>query len=78
MNGHPHNTAKPTYEIKVKGVLDAAWAGYFGGLAIVSKDGETTLSGTVVDQAALHGLLMQIRDLGLPLLSVERLEPKNK
>jgi len=68
--------AQATYEIKVKGVLDAHWSERLGGLIIASKDGDTTISGSIVDQAALHGLLMQIRDLGLPLLSVERLEPE--
>ena len=79
MNGRSHNAATQytTYQIRVKGSLDARWSERLGGLAISSQDGETTLSGTVTDQAALHGLLMQIRDLGLPLLSVERLEPKN-
>ncbi|MCP4420610.1 MAG: hypothetical protein GY805_28725 [Chloroflexi bacterium] len=67
-----------TYQIKIKGVLDARWSDRFGGLTITSKGGETTISGPIMDQAALHGLLMQIRDLGLPLLSVKRFEPENK
>ena len=60
------------YQIKVQGRLSARWAHTFDGLALGTDDGGgiTTLSGFVADQAALHGLLAQIRDLGLPLLSV--------
>lgn len=59
------------YEICVKGHLDRRWSHWFEGLAIVLKDnGETVLSGPVVDQAALYGLLAKVRDLGLPLVSV--------
>lgn len=80
MNGRTHDPLMPSttiiYRIKVKGVLDARWSERFGGLTISSAGGETTISGSVTDQAALHGLLMQIRDLGLPLLSVEQLEPE--
>ena len=82
MNGRTHNTTTSTtnmnYQIKVNGALDARWSERFGGLTITSEGGETTISGPIIDQAALHGLLMQIRDLGLPLLSVERFEPENK
>lgn len=61
------------YHIRVKGSLDSKWSDWFDGFTISPLDhGETLLSGTVADQAALHGLLSQIRDLGLPLLSVER------
>lgn len=63
------------YEIRLKGRLDARWAGRFEGLNFsYTSDGTTILSGTVVDQAALYGLLRAVRDLGLPLLSVIRLE----
>lgn len=65
------------YEMRVKGHLDQRWSHWFGGWAIALKDnGETHLSGTVVDQAALYGLLMKVRDLGLPLVSVMRIQPK--
>jgi hypothetical protein len=65
------------YEIRIKGHLDKRWADWFDGLAItLEANGETVLTGPVVDQAALHGLLRKIRDLGLPLLSVIRVEPK--
>jgi hypothetical protein len=64
------------YQITVKGHLDNRWANWFEGLAITREDnGETRLTGPVVDQAALHGLLRKVRDLGLPLLSVTRVRP---
>ena len=63
------------YHFRVKGRLDAAWSGWFEGLAVAAQEGdETVIAGTVADQAALHGLLARIRDLGLPLLSVRRVE----
>jgi hypothetical protein len=63
------------YEIRVKGHLDNKWADWFGGLSITLEDnGDTLLTGPVVDQAALHGLLRQVRDLGMPLLSVMRVQ----
>ena len=59
------------YEITVQGVLDPRWSAWFGGLELTSDaDGRTTISGPVADQAALHGLLTRIRDLGLTLLEV--------
>lgn len=65
--------ARPaTYHIKVQGRLDAPWAAWFEGMTVTPTDGETIISGLVADQAALHGLLAKIRDLGLPLLSVAR------
>ena len=64
------------YEIRLKGHLDNRWAAWFGGLTITLEDnGETLLTGPVADQAALHGLLRKVRDLGVPLLSVIRVEP---
>ncbi len=64
------------YQIRIKGHLGREWTDWFGGLSITLQDnGETLLTGPVVDQAALHGMLTRVRDLGLPLLSVIRLEP---
>jgi len=63
------------YQIVVKGHLDREWSDWFEGLAITLADnGDTILSGLIVDQTALHGLLIKIRDLGLPLLSLTRIE----
>jgi len=59
------------YEIRLKGHLGIQWTEWFEGMAIsLEENGETVLSGPVIDQAALHGLLKKVRDLGLPLLSV--------
>jgi hypothetical protein len=59
------------YEIRVKGHLGTRWAAWFGGLTLThGGDGTTIIHGPVADQAALHGLLQKIRDLGLPLISV--------
>ena len=64
------------YELRVQGHLDARWAGWLDGLAFTrERDGTTTLRGPPVDQAALHGLLTRIRDLGLPIISLRRLCP---
>jgi hypothetical protein len=59
------------YEIRLKGHLEARWVKWFDGLAItLDENGDTLMSGPVADQAALHGLLKKVRDLGLPLISV--------
>ncbi len=64
------------YEIRIKGHLDDRWGDWFEGLTItLEENGDTRLTGPVVDQAALHGLLKKVRDLGLPLVSVNRIEP---
>jgi hypothetical protein len=66
----------PRYEIRLKGHLDSRWAAWFHGLSLTNEnDGTTVLLGPVIDQAALHGLLQRVRDVGLPLLSVTQLEP---
>ena len=63
------------YEIRVQGRLGPEWSAWFDGLAISHQPhGETVLSGQVPDQAALHGILIKIRDLGLPLVSVHRFD----
>ena len=62
-----------SYEIRLKGHLEARWAEWFDGLSLTQEsDGTTVLRGSVVDQAALHGLLGKVRDLGLPLIAVHR------
>ncbi len=61
------------YEIRLAGHLDARWAAWFDGLTVGREgDGTTLISGSIADQAALHGLLQRVRDLGLPLVSVTR------
>jgi hypothetical protein len=64
------------YEIRLKGHLEYRWAAWFEGLTITLEDtGDTLLTGQVVDQAALHGVLRRVRDLGMPLISVSRVSP---
>jgi len=64
------------YEIRLKGHLDDRWAAWFEDLTLTREDNDNTLlTGLVVDQAALHGLLRKVRDLGMPLISVIRIEP---
>ena len=70
----PTSNAK-VYEIRLKGHLEARWAKWFDGLAITLEDnGDTLLTGPVVDQAALHGLLKRVRDLGMTLVSVNQVQ----
>ena len=69
-------SGQPTvYQIRITGQLDARWADWFEGLAITLDGGDTLITGPVVDQAALHGLLKRVRDLGMPLVSVNPVEP---
>ena len=64
------------YQIRIKGHLDDHWADWFDGLTLTLEDsGETLLTWQVADQAALHGLLRKVRDLGMPLVSVNRIQP---
>jgi hypothetical protein len=71
------NPGQPmVYQIRIKGYLGRQWADWFGGLTITALDnGGTLLTGPVVDQAALHGVLKIVRDLGMPLISVNRVSP---
>lgn len=65
------------YEIRISGHLDQRWAEWFDGLTVTQEgDGTTVLHGPIVDQAALHGLLQKVRDLGLPLVSVTQVAPE--
>jgi len=64
------------YEIRIKGHLHSRWADWFDGLVLTNNsDGTTVISGPVLDQAALHGLLQKVRDVGLPLVSVTYVDP---
>ena len=71
------NASQPVvYQIRIKGHLGSQWTDWFEGLTItLEEDGDTLLTGPVVDQAALHGLLKKVRDLGMPLVSVSPVEP---
>ena len=74
---HPY-TGK-IYEIKIRGHLNASWANWFEGLTFTHEsDGTTTLTGEIIDQAALHGILKKVRDLGLSLLSVNCIDHKTE
>ena len=72
--GHYHSPGR--YEIRLKGHLDTRWAAWFDGLTLThDSDGTTIIHGPVADQAALYGLLQKTRDVGLPLISVNHVEP---
>jgi hypothetical protein len=79
MQDGPTVDAQHNVRIRVKGVLDAAWSDWFDGLVIEPQEcGETVMCGPVRDQAALHGLLTKIRDIGLPLLSVQHADAEEE
>ena len=64
------------YEIRLKGHLEARWTAWFDGLSLTQEsDGTTVIRGAVIDQAALHGVLSKVRDLGLPLIAVKQVDP---
>ncbi len=72
--GHHDNPGR--YEIRLQGHLDSRWTAWFDGLTLThGSNGTTIIHGPVADQAALHGLLQKVRDLGLPLISVTQVEP---
>ena len=80
MSNHPDyktiSSQSTVYQIRIKGHLSQSWIDWFDGLSItLEEDGDTLLTGPVIDQAALHGLLKKVRDLGLPLVSINPLEP---
>ena len=67
----------PQYDIRVKGHLDPRWTASLGGFTLTNEsDGTTVIQGPVVDQAALHGVLQKLRDMGMPLISVTQLTPQ--
>jgi hypothetical protein len=72
----PQTSQAPVYQIRIQGLLGPQWKDWFEGLAITQEEnGDSLITGPVADQAALHGLLKKVRDLGLPLISVNRVEP---
>jgi hypothetical protein len=75
-NSESEKAQPMVYQIRIKGHLGREWADWFEGLTLTALDnGEALLTGVVVDQAALHGLLRKVRDVGMPLLSVSPVEP---
>lgn len=69
--------AKEVYQIRIKGRLGSSWSAWFDNMTLTFEKGETVISGAVADQAALHGLLAKVRDLGLTLIDVRRIESEN-
>jgi hypothetical protein len=75
-NTHIDPNQPMLYQIRIKGHLGSSWTDWFGGLTIrLEENGDTLLTGPVVDQAALYGLLRKVRDLGMPLVSVSPVQP---
>jgi hypothetical protein len=75
--GRQHGTGR--YEIRIQGQLHARWAAWFDGWSLTNEnEGTTIISGPVIDQAALHGLLQKVRDIGLPLISVQQTDPHHQ
>jgi hypothetical protein len=70
------NKTQEIYQIRIKGRLDQSWSSWFDNMSLTFEKGETSITGAVTDQAALHGLLAKVRDLGLTLINVRRIEPK--
>ena len=76
---NPDVDPSTVYQIRIKGHLSQQWMSWFEGLTITrEQDGNTLLAGAVIDQAALHGILKKVRDLGMPLLSVNRVRPEQQ
>ena len=75
---NPDSDQRIVYQFRIKGHLGQQWMKWFEGLTVtLEEDGNTLLSGIMVDQSALHGVLKKIRDLGMPLLAVNQVEPKH-
>jgi len=77
----PNFSGQGVYEIKVKGHLDEQWSSWFDGLQIITGFNEegiaiTTFTGTIVDQAALHGVIARVRDIHMPLISINQIKPE--
>ena len=72
LDPQPDSCGPMSYQIRITGQLDARWVDWFEGLTITLDGSDTLITGPVVDQAALHGLLKRVRDLGLPLVSITR------
>src|SRR5665811_1597727 len=75
LDPHADSSQPMAYQIRITGQLGSRWADWFEGLTITLDGGDTLITGPVVDQAALHGLLKRVRDLGMPLVSVSHVEP---
>jgi hypothetical protein len=76
-NVHEFDRSTP-YQIRLKGVLDSSWSDWFDGFTITLQGDETLLAGIVPDQSALHGILAKINDLGLPIVSIEKISQTGK
>jgi hypothetical protein len=74
LDPQPDSSRPMAYQIRITGQLGSRWADWFEGLTITLDGGDTLITGPVVDQAALHGLLKRVRDLGMPLVSVSPIE----
>jgi hypothetical protein len=75
LDPHGDSSQPMAYQIRITGQLDVRWADWFEGLTITLDGGDTLITGPIIDQAALHGLLKRVRDLGMPLVSVSPVEP---
>ena len=76
-NGHEFDQTA-AYQIRLKGILDSSWSDWFGGFNITVQGNDTVLVGVVLDQSALHGILAKINDLGLPIVSIEKISQAGK
>ena len=76
LNSNSDPSQPTVYQIRIKGHLGSQWADWFGGMTITEDNGDTLLTGRVADQSALHGVLIKIRNLNLPIVSVNRVKPE--